>query len=487
MKSAMSLSDAFLRASPRLSPRRVPFRSHAIYVGVALLFPSAVAAALAFDNVFAWSVGIIYILYDMALMLFVVRQASYARSAPPPREPYGRPTLGIIIAAHDEAAALPATLDALLRQDDPPDLIIVADDGSTDGTAKLLTTRYDLAETAVGALGRASDRNVTLQWLRLPRGGKATALNAAIARCATEIIVTVDADTQLEPGATAAIRAAFANEPALVAAGGILVPLCHEGGIAGLLGRFQACEYVRNIVGRFAWMHAGTLLLVSGAFASFRREPLLEVGGFDTKSLVEDYEVIHRLHRYAGEHALDWRVRVVGNAVAHTEAPHGLLSFLRQRRRWFAGFLQTQWWNRDMTGDARFGRLGTSLLPVKAVDTLQPIYGLTAAMLLLIFAARGRMAIVVPALVLVAVKIAADVVFTRWASRAYRRLTADRAPSALRMTSIVPLIEAFSFLLLRHAGAAWGWLSFLSGTLHWGRRSRRATAGPASAEGATRC
>ena len=47
--------------------------------------------------------------------------------------------------------------------------------------------------------------------------------------------------------------------------------------------------------------------------------------------------------------------------------------------------------------------------------------------------------------------------------------------------------QFFSFLLLRHAGAAWGWVSFLSGTLHWGRRSRRATASPASAEGATRC
>jgi len=360
-----------------------------------------------------------------------------------------------------------------LRQDDPPDLILIADDGSTDGTAALLQQRYGLTEPALGVLSEPSTRHPHLRWLRLPHGGKAAALNAAIVRCSTAIVVTVDADTQLEDGATAAIRTAFANEPELVAAGGILVPLYETRGVSGLLGRFQSYEYVRNIVGRFAWMHAGTLLLVSGAFAAFRRDALTEVGGFDTTALVEDYEVIHRLHRHAGEHGHDWRVRILGDAIAHTEAPQALLSFLRQRRRWFAGFLQTQWWNRDMTGDRRFGQLGTALLPVKAIDTLQPIYGLLAAALLVLFAARGQTAIVVPALALVATKIGTDIAFTRWAIGAYLRLTADRAPHGRRPPDAFLVAEPFSFMLLRQAGAAWGWLAFLAGRMHWGRRSRR--------------
>jgi GT2 family glycosyltransferase len=425
-----------------------------------------------FDDLFAWLAGVIYISYDTALMLFVVRHASRAEQEPMPREPYGRPTLGVIVTAHDEVAALPATLAALLRQDDPPDLILIADDGSTDDTAALLQQRYSLTEPALGVLSEPSTRYPHLRWLRLPHGGKAAALNAAIVRCSTAIVVTVDADTQLEDGATAAIRTAFANEPELVAAGGILVPLYETRGVSGLLGRFQSYEYVRNIVGRFAWMHAGTLLLVSGAFAAFRRDALTEVGGFDTTALVEDYEVIHRLHRHAGEHGHDWRVRILGDAIAHTEAPQALLSFLRQRRRWFAGFLQTQWWNRDMTGDRRFGRLGTALLPVKAIDTLQPIYGLLAAALLVLFAARGQTAIVVPALALVATKIGTDIAFTRWAIGAYLRLTADRAPHGRLPPDAFLVAEPFSFMLLRQAGAAWGWLAFLAGRMHWGRRSR---------------
>ena len=47
----------------------------------------------------------------------------------------------MIVAAYNEATVLPATLAALLGQDDPPDEIVIADDGSTDGTADWLRFR----------------------------------------------------------------------------------------------------------------------------------------------------------------------------------------------------------------------------------------------------------------------------------------------------------------------------------------------------------
>ena len=84
---------------------------------------------------------------------------------------------------------------------------------------------------------------------------------------------------------------------------------------------------------------------------------------------------------------LDWRFRVLGGAQARTEAPGSVGAFLRQRRRWFGGFLQTQYWYRAMVGDRRHGWLGMLMLPVKAVDTLQPLYGLTAFVLLVVYAA----------------------------------------------------------------------------------------------------
>ena len=117
---------------------------------------------------------------------------------------------------------------------------------------------------------------------------------------------------------------------------------------------------------------------------------MIAVGGFDPECWVEDYELIHRLHRNAAERGLAWRVRMLGDAVASTDAPAGLVPFLRQRRRWFGGFLQTQWWYRDMIGAPRFGALGLAMMPVKALDTLQPIYGLTAFALMIVFLIAGR-------------------------------------------------------------------------------------------------
>ena len=156
-----------------------------------------------------------------------------------------------------------------------------------------------------------------------------------------------------------------------------------------MLQWFQTYEYIRNFLSRSAWMRADGLLLISGAFAGYRRGAVLSVGGFDPGCLVEDYELIHRLRRSGVQRGLTWRTAVLGEARARTDAPATIPAFLRQRRRWFGGFLQTQWWYRDMVGDARYGRLGTLMLPVKAMDTLQPLYGLTAFALLLAYLATG--------------------------------------------------------------------------------------------------
>jgi len=212
--------------------------------------------------------------------------------------------------------------------------------------------------------------------------------------------------------------------------------------------------------------------LVSGAFAGFRREAVLTVGGFDPACLVEDYELIHRLRRYAVEQGKHWQVRVLGTAHAITEAPSTLPAFLRQRRRWFAGFLQTQYWNRDMTGNPRFGLLGTLMMPVKAIDTLQPVYGLSAFLLLLGFLIMGRVSILLPVFSLISAKIVVDFGFHLWSVYLYRRWIGDRTHSNLFFAFTASLVEPFSFQILRHAGATLGWVQFLAGRRNWGVQQR---------------
>ena len=116
-----------------------------------------------------------------------------------------------------------------------------------------------------------------------------------------------------------AMRDAFADDRDLVAATGILLPVCDASLGGRLFEWFQTYEYLRNFLSRYAWSRMDSLLLISGAFAGFRRAPLIEVGGFDLDCLVEDYELIHRLKRHGVLTGRPWTTAVLGVR----PCPHG--------------------------------------------------------------------------------------------------------------------------------------------------------------------
>ena len=449
-----TLESAFAVNSPRLTSRGAALPGWVIHIGVIALWVALFAQVFLGAGAGLWSIGIAYIAYDTLLLAFVMWQTLPLRHAALPQSPSGGPTLGVLIAAYNEASVLPATLRALLTQTRPPEEIVVADDGSDDDTAAVLDAEF-------------GDRCPSLRVLRLPHHGKAAALNAALLAVDTDVVVTMDADTLPARDAIAAIRNAFAADAALAVAGGVLVPVCGATISNRILRWFQTYEYLRNFVARYAWMRVNSLLLISGAFAGFRREAVLAVGGFDTDCLVEDYELIHRIQRRSRDDNLGWRVQIVGHAVAQTDAPGTVGDFLRQRRRWFGGFLQTQYWNRDMTGNPRYGALGLAMLPVKAADTVQPIYGLTALVVLIVLAVRGNAAVLVPVGAIVLAKLALDLLAYVWTIHLYRRWTGTVANTHLGAALLCALVEPFTFIPLLHTGALLGWWQFLTGRQTW--------------------
>jgi cellulose synthase/poly-beta-1,6-N-acetylglucosamine synthase-like glycosyltransferase len=464
--------DQTLRAiSPRFTPPPRHVAGPVIWALAVILFVALFAQGFIREGVAAWAVGLVYVLYDTALLAFVFRKTWHLR-LPEPTPAVMIPaklSTTVIIAAYNEAPVLEATIEALRAQDSPPELILIADDGSDDDTPEVLARVYGFTTPMLGETATCSTIP-HLRWLRLPRGGKAVALNTAIQTIDSDIILTVDADTLLEPGALAAMRDAFADEPNLAAATGVLHPICGNSVSGRLFQWFQTYEYVRNFLSRYAWMGTNSLLLISGAFAGFRRDVLIRVGGFDADSLVEDYEIMHRIHRHSHDKALGWTVRAIGGAQASTDSPGSLLPFLRQRRRWFAGFLQTQYWNRDMIANARYGALGTAMLPVKALDTVQPLYGIAAFGLLIYFVTTGNLVIAFPIIIAMIAKIIIDLAYLFWSLRLYRHWTGKRIGASGAL--IAAIVEPFSFQLLRHFGAAWGWVVFLTGRQVWGTSAR---------------
>jgi cellulose synthase/poly-beta-1,6-N-acetylglucosamine synthase-like glycosyltransferase len=470
-----SLAAALSRASSRLAPPPTPVLSVVIHLGVLVFWVCLFLLAFGRGGLVAWAMGLAYLAYDAALQVFTGWQISRISHDDNTSPADTRPTVAVLIAARDEATALPGTLAALFNQDDPPDDIVIADDGSTDRTADVLREEYGLEVPAASV----KCGSTSMVWLRLAHGGKARALNAALAVTSCEVVLTVDADTVLDVGAVAAVRRAFQREQELVGVTGVITPVCAPTAGGRVLQWFQTYEYIRNFLARYAWMRIDCLQLISGAFAGFRRQPVVSVGGFDSDCLVEDYELVARLQRYAGDHRCDWRFAVLGDAQARTEAPGTLPGFLLQRRRWFGGFLQTQWWYRAMVGDRRFGPLGTLMLPIKAIDTVQPLYGLTALALLAYFVAAGRFDILGPVMLVLVGKLLIDVAFQVWCVRRYRVWVGDPARANLAGAAAAALITPLTFQLLLQAGAMLGWVAFLGGSQRWGSQ-RRFGIGPKS-------
>ncbi|MBS2025240.1 MAG: glycosyltransferase [Deltaproteobacteria bacterium] len=438
----------------------------------AALLLGVIAAAFLATGPWAWAVGLVYIAYDTWLLSSMVRASRLALGelmAPRPVPEGPLPTVAVLIAARDEREVLPATLEHVRAQRELADEVWIIDDGSTDDTLEVLRERY--AVTMRGAIGQSA----TLPWLKVlskPNSGKARSLNQALEHVKSELVVTLDADTLLEPDAIVEVKRAFKLRPELAAGCGVLRPICRgEAPVARAFQLYQTFEYLRGFLWRLAWMRDDTLVLVSGAFAMFRRSVLDEAGGFDPHSRVEDYELLFRLHKRAleGGHAL--KVAVLGEARASTDAPASLPAFFKQRTRWFAGFIETMFRHRAMVGNRRYGRLGTYHLIVKTIDTLLPLYGLGAFASLVVFLATGKRLdpIILTALVF---KFGFDLACHGLCVFFYSRWQKGDAPwRSLGKSLLATFTEPFAFQLFRQVGALLGWIAFLRGRIEWARRT----------------
>ena len=108
------------------------------------------------------------------------------------------PTVSIVLAVHNGAALLARQMEHLLGLDYPNiKEIIVVSDGSSDGTAEMLTGRLDPRITPV---------------ILNEHAGKAVAINAGMARATAEIILFVDIRPKIAPGSIQQLVSNFAGQ-----------------------------------------------------------------------------------------------------------------------------------------------------------------------------------------------------------------------------------------------------------------------------------
>ncbi len=294
------------------------------------------------------------------------------------------PPVTLIVPAYNEERSCVASLQALLTLNYPEYEVVVVNDGSTDGTLAALIQAFDLARTTrlpsaevstqpVRRIYR-SQRHVNLWVVDKANGGKADALNAALNHCRTPVFCTIDADSILEPDALLRATRPFLEDERVVAVGGIVRVVngsVVEGGRVRtvrlprrLLPLLQVVEYLRAFLSaRVAWSELNASLIISGAFGVFRRELVVQAGGYATDTVGEDMELVVRLHKVCRRQGFTPRVVFVPDPVAWTECPETLGGLARQRDRWQRGLLESLWRHRGMLLNPRYGTVGLLAFP----------------------------------------------------------------------------------------------------------------------------
>jgi cellulose synthase/poly-beta-1,6-N-acetylglucosamine synthase-like glycosyltransferase len=323
------------------------------------------------------------------------------------------PPITLLAPAHNEETSIRVAARNLLGLDYPQLEVIIINDGSEDRTLEELREEFRLrpvravyvpeAQSApVRGLYRSAVDARLVVIDKEAGGSKADAVNAGLNAATSPYVCVVDSDSLLERDALLRIMVPILEDPKrVVAVGGIIRVLNGSEIHGGQLQRvrlprksievIQVIEYLRAfLIGREAWAQGNMLMIISGAFGLFRTDLVRAVGGYRSRAIGEDFDLVARLHRHMLEKQADYEIRFVPDPMCWTEVPSDLRSLGRQRARWQKGLLDVLWPNRDMLFRPRYGRIGCFALPyLWLFELLAPVIEIVGIGLIILAACLG--------------------------------------------------------------------------------------------------
>ncbi|MCX4763579.1 glycosyltransferase [Streptomyces sp. NBC_01275] len=313
-----------------------------LWKGKAWIF--LVRASETVTDVLAAGLAVVGTLVISRFLLMLALSAAHARKVRRhgfrwgPDAPVTEP-VSVLVPAYNEAKCIENTVRSLMTSEHPVEVVVV-DDGSTDGTARIV-------------------ENLGLPGVRVVRqlnAGKPSALNRGIANASHDLIVMMDGDTVFEPATVRELVQPFADPRVGAVAGNAKV-----GNKDTLIGAWQHIEYVMGFnLDRRMYDVLRCMPTIPGAVGAFRRTALNRVGGMSDDTLAEDTDITMALHRDG------WKVVYAEKARAWTEAPESVQQLWSQRYRWSYGTMQAIWKHRravvERGPSGRFGRVGLPLV-----------------------------------------------------------------------------------------------------------------------------
>ncbi|MFH0778328.1 MAG: glycosyltransferase family 2 protein, partial [Candidatus Eisenbacteria bacterium] len=293
--------------------------------------------------------------------------------------------VSVIIPAHNEEKVIVQCVNSVLSMDYPEFEVIVISDGSTDATFELLSRAYRLVERRAvyrKSLPTSEDMVVykslvvpNLTVVEKPHTGKSDTLNMGINLARYHLFCSIDADSIFESNALLRIVRPILENPDVVTAVGGQVRVANgcvieDGRIKiprvprRLLPAFQVVEYLRAFVAsRLGLSRINNLLILSGVFALFKKDVVIDAGGYKPSTVTEDMELVVRLHRLLRERKQKYGVVFLPDPICWTEVPASLRNLYRQRNRWHRGLIESVVLHFRMMFNPRYGSVGLIGMP----------------------------------------------------------------------------------------------------------------------------
>lgn len=298
------------------------------------------------------------------------------------------PSVSIIAPAYNEGMTIVENIRSLLSLQYIHFEVIIVNDGSTDDSMEKIIKVYSLEKVDYAyypeiptklVRGIYKSKNKAFSKLLVidkKNGGKSDSLNAGINVSDKKYFAAIDVDSLIEPDALLKMMKPFieSHDEKVIATGGVIriINDCKvdNGRVVevkfpkNFLARAQSLEYSRAfLMGRMAWSKLNGLLLISGAFGVFDKEVVKNCGGYNTKTVGEDMELIVRMRVYMEDRNERYSVVYIPDPLCWTEVPSDVNVLYKQRNRWTRGTLDTLFIHRKLFLNKKYGLLGLLSYP----------------------------------------------------------------------------------------------------------------------------
>jgi cellulose synthase/poly-beta-1,6-N-acetylglucosamine synthase-like glycosyltransferase len=297
----------------------------------------------------------LYMLFLFILITFKNRDNFF--SYPKPKKKY---SITIVVPAYNEEDSIKETIEHIFNTGYPRELleVIVVNDGSTDKTREVVQ--------------KLLKKYSSLKLLDKKNSGKADSLNQAIKIAKGELIAVTDADSFPSYGSIEKLTGYFDDEQMGAVTSFVTVRNKDE----NIYGKVQALEYTILGWNRKILDFIKSVYVTNGPLSLYRKKYLLNVGGFDKKSITEDIDITWNLmdHKYKTAMCLDARVSTI--------VPSTFKKWFRQRVRWGIGGIQVLF--KYKKSFLKRGMFGLFVMPFVFLSIALSIFGFSFSSYLLL-------------------------------------------------------------------------------------------------------